>query len=135
MLRQTLVCGAVLALACVAVWADDKKDAPALSGVWAQQGGQLKLEFADKNVLKISPHGDSELMLIVCSYTTDKGVVKVKITDLEGKAKEKAKDHLPVGTEFSFKWSVKDATATLDEVKGEKADEFRSHLEGKFEKK
>jgi hypothetical protein len=138
MLRQTLVCGAVLALAGVSASADDKKDAkdkPALTGVWALQGGELKLEFADKDVLKIFPHGDAEVIAVVCSYSVEKGVVKAKITELDGKAKDKAKDILPVGTEFSFKWAVKDGTATLDDVKGDKAEALRSHMEGKFEKK
>ena len=91
--------------------ADDKKDdKPALTGKWERKEGELKLEFADKTVLKISPHGKDEIILFLCEYTTEKdGLVKVKITGFEGKpeAKDKAKERLPVGTEFSFKWKVK----------------------------
>lgn len=121
--------------------ADDKKDDKdkrALSGDWVRKEGELKLEFGDKNVLKISPHGKDDVILILCECTLDKdGRVKVKITDFEGKeeVKEKVKEKLPIGTEFSFKWKVKDDTATLDGLKGDKVDLLKSHLEGEYSKK
>ena len=120
--------------------ADDKKekDKPALSGTWERKEGELKLEFADKSVLKISPHGKDDLILILCEYTTEKdGLVKVKVTGFEGKAeaKEKVKELIPVGTECSFKWTVKGDTATLEDLKGEKFEPFKSLLEGEFAKK
>jgi hypothetical protein len=133
-----LACGA-LALAGPAATADDKKgDKPALSGSWGKKGGELKIEFADKAVLKIAPHGDSAVIAIVCDYTVGKGgLVKAKVTGFEGK--EEAKKHLgekvPVGTEFSFKWKVKDDTAKLDDLKCVKVEQLKSHLEGDFEKK
>ncbi len=130
-----------LALAALAASVDatkDDKDKPALSGVWELKGGEPKIEFADKEVLKISPHGKDEVILILCHYTVAKGgLVKAKITDHEGKeqAKEKAKELLPVGLEFSFKWQVKDDIATLEDIKGDKVDVMKAHLEGKYEKK
>jgi hypothetical protein len=142
MRRQTfsyalaLACG-VLVLAQLSVAADDKKDAkdkPALTGVWALKGAELKLEFADKDVLKISPHGKDELILVLCKYSRDKeGRIKAKITELEGKAKEKAKDLLPLGLEFSFQWQVKGDTAKLADVKGDNVDALKSHMEGTYE--
>ena len=94
MLRKTVKYGTVLAYAVLAVAglataADDKKDdKPALKGVWALKDSELKLEFSDKDVLKISPHGKDEVFLVVCKYTLEKeGLVKAKITGLEGKAK------------------------------------------------
>ncbi|TMQ33555.1 MAG: hypothetical protein E6K70_12480 [Planctomycetota bacterium] len=142
MLRKTVKYGTVLAYAVLAVAglataADDKKDdKPALKGVWALKDSELKLEFSDKDVLKISPHGKDEVFLVVCKYTLEKeGLVKAKITGLEGKAKDKAKEILPVGLKFSFKWQVADATATLDDVKGDNADHLKAHLEGKYEEK
>jgi hypothetical protein len=138
MLRQSLAV-LLVALVGVALFADDKKaDKTALSGVWVLQGGQPKIEFADKGVMKIAPHGDPEVIVLIFEYTVDKdGVVKAKLTELEGKEeiKEKAKGSLPMGLKFSFKWRVKDDIATLDEVKGENAERFKSHLEGKYEKK
>src|SRR5262245_25157696 len=125
-----LACG-VLALALSGAAAADDKDKPALSGAWVLKGGELKLTFSDKDVLKIVPHADKEDVLqIVCKYTVAKdGQVKAKITELEGKeeAKEKAKEHVPIGLEFSFTWKVKDATAKLSDVKGDKADIIKSH--------
>jgi len=47
------------------------------------------------------------------------GLVKAKITELQGRAKEKVKEAAPVGLEFTFKWQAKDDSATLDDLKGE----------------
>jgi hypothetical protein len=143
-LWNSLVCGAVLACAFVAlagqsVAADDKKgdkDKSAPAGVWQRTEGDLKIEFADKAVLKISPHGKDELILILCKYAVEKdGSVKAKVTELTGEAKDKVKDVLPVGYEFSFKWNAKDDAATLDGVKGDNVEHLKSHLEGKYGKK
>jgi hypothetical protein len=142
--RKTL--GYVAALACcflaltaLAAPADDKKDdkdKPALSGSWLKKEGELRLDFADKGVLKISPHNKDDVILILCEYTRAKdGRVKVKVTGLEGSAKDKVEGHVPVGLEFSFTWQVKDDAATVDDVKGEKIDVFKSHMEGKYEQK
>ena len=115
--------------------ADDK---PTASGSWVKKEGQLKIEFTDKDVMKIAPHGDDSTALVVCSYTiTKEGLVKVKITELQGKEefKEKAKGHLPVGLEWSFTWKVKGDTATLEDVQGKDVDVIKSHMEGEFAKK
>jgi hypothetical protein len=120
--------------------AEDKKDdkaKSALSGTWMMKGGEIKIVFADKDVMKIYPHGNKEEVLaIVCDYTVQKdGLVKAKVSDLQGEAKDKLADKVPVGMEFTFTWKVKDGTAQLDEVKGENTDVFKSHLEGDYEKK
>jgi hypothetical protein len=130
----------VFILAGLAALAADKKDKDksALSGIWELKGGETKLEFTGKNVVKIAPHGDSAIIAIVCEYSVEKdGLIKAKITEFEGKdeAKEAVKGILPVGTEFSFKWKVKDDTAKLADVKGEKVDQLKSHLEGDYDKK
>src|SRR5262245_36314721 len=60
-----LACG-VLALASLSASADDQKgNKPALSGTWGKKDGELKIEFADKDVMKIAPHGDSAVIAIV----------------------------------------------------------------------
>jgi hypothetical protein len=145
MLRKTLKYGAVLvcgalALAGPSAVADDKKDGkdkPALSGSWVKKEGELKLEFADKDTLKIAPHGNDDVLVIVCGYTLEKGQVKAEVNGFEGKdeAKEKVKEKLPVGSKFSFKWKVDGDTCTLDDVKGDHADLLKGHLEGKYGKK
>jgi hypothetical protein len=120
-------------LTAIAAAADDKK----LSGTWAKKDGELKIEFADNNVVKFAPHGDPATVSIVGDYTFEKGVVKVKVTGYEGKEeiKKKLGEMLPVGLEFSFKWAAKDDTAKLDELKGDKfPDQFKTHIEGDFEK-
>jgi hypothetical protein len=125
--------GAVIALVHLSALAADDKGKPAVTGVWAQAEGEAQIEFVDKDVLKIFPHGDNESVIVVCSYTIDtNALVKAKITDIDGTAKEKVKEVVPVGTEFSFKWQVKDTSATLDDLTG---DEIPKHLEGKYEKK
>jgi hypothetical protein len=143
MRAKTLKCGVVLAssvfiLASLTASADDKKDKAALSGVWMLKEGETKIEFSDKNVVKIFPHGDNDVIVVVCEYTAEKGeLVKAKITGFEGKdeAKETVKKMLPVGTEFSFKWQVKDDTAKLDDLKGDKFEPLKSHLEGEYSRK
>src|SRR5262249_54994700 len=66
--------------------AADDKDKPALSGAWLKKDAELKIEFAGKDVMKISPHNKDDLILILCEYTTEKdGLVKAKITGFEGK--------------------------------------------------
>jgi hypothetical protein len=131
-----LACGVFL-MTNLAASADEKKD-QALSGVWALKGGELKIEFADKNAIKIFPHGDSDVIVLLCEYSLDKeGRVKAKITGFEGKdeAKEAAKNNLPLGTQFSFKWKVKDDSAMLDDVKGDQAEHLKAHLEGEYSQK
>ena len=89
--------------------------------------------------MKIDPHGNGEI-LIVCNYTLEKeGLIKVKISELEGKEeiKEKVKDKVPLGLEFNFKWTVKDEKATLDNLKGDgdTIETLKSHLEGEYDSK
>jgi len=127
----------ILALAGLPAWAEEEKAAKGPAGTWAKKDGELRLEFADKETLRIKPHGDGVEFTVVCSYTAKDGVVKAKIKDLEGKAEilEKAKAHLPVGMELSFTWTAKDDTATLADLKGKDTDGLKSHLEGEYTKK
>lgn len=76
--------------------------------------------------------------MIACQYAVDnKKVVKAKITEPDGteEGKARAKEVVPVGLEFSFKWAVDKDTATLDDLRGDKADILKSHMEGKYEPK
>lgn len=117
---------------------ENAKDNPALSGNWVQKDGEPKIEFADKNVLKLCPHGDSAIIAVVCKYTVDKaGLIEAKITEIEGNedAKQWAREMLPPGTPFSFKWTVKDDTARLEDLKGEQVEHMKSRLEGEYTQK
>jgi hypothetical protein len=139
--RGALLVCAALALAARPAPAADAKDEqakPTLSGSWERTdaGSSLALKFRE-DALSIFPHGGDEFQ-IDCSYTvTKKGVVKVKITGLDGPPKtvEKAKDHIPVGKEFTFTWKVDGEKARLDAVEGEDVDAFKTHLEGEYAKK
>lgn len=121
-------------------WADDKKkeDKPALSGTWGKKDGELKIEFVDKEVMKILPHGDKAPIAIVCEYAVDKeGLVKVKVTELEAKdeVKKKLQEHAPVGLKFTFKWKKDGDAAKLEDLTGDNIDSLKPRLEGDFEKK
>src|SRR5262245_2890570 len=135
LMTHRLITAALVAVVALALpaGADDKKDAPAASGAWIKKDAQLRIEFPEKGVMRVAPHGDKEF-IVVCSYTMKDGVIKAKITDLEGSAeiKEKAKDRLPVGLEMSFSWKVKDESATLEDLKGENTEILKSHMEGEF---
>ena len=130
-----LVCG-VVAMACLSASAEGKK--AALAGVWQKKDGDLRIEFSDKDTIKISPHGDKVEFTIVCKYKTGKdGLIKAKVAELQGKAEiiEKAKGHVPVGMKFEFKYVRMADKATLGDVHGENTDGIKSHLEGDYEKK
>jgi hypothetical protein len=132
-----LACG-VLALAGLSAWAGEQKGdkgTSAPSGYWVKKDGELKINFADKETLKLVPHGDEGILVVRCTYTLAKGKIKAKISGLEGKAKEKVEKLLPIGTAFSFTWTAKGDTATIDNVTGADADQLRTHLEGAYEKK
>lgn len=136
-LKYLAVFACVVLVAGAGASADDK-DKAALSGTWSLKGGEAKIVFSDKDVMKIFPHGDSDVIVVVCSYAAEKdGVVKAKLTEFEGKdeVKEKIKDKLPLGTAFRFRWKVTGDTATLGDVKGDNVDLLKSHLEGEYNRK
>lgn len=133
--RRLLAALAGLVFAAPAL-ADDKIKAP--TGTWAKKGGMLRLEFPEKGVIKLHPHGDQEVVVLIGKFTVDKdGIVKVKITDYDGNddIKKKLKAAVPEGTSFKFKWSVDGEEATIADLEGENVENLRSHLEGKFEAK
>jgi hypothetical protein len=127
------------AVACLSASAGDKKgDNAGLAGTWGNKDGELKIEFAGKDTMRIAPHGDSAIIAIVCDYTVAKaGLVQAKVTGFEGKeqAQKKIAELLPVGSQFSFKWSAKGDSASLADVTGKSVEILKSHLEGDFEKK
>jgi hypothetical protein len=134
--RRTFLSSAALLACAMAVRPAAAEEKPALAGSWQKSGGEMRLDFADKDTLKISPHNKDELILLVCKYTVDKdGVVKVKISELRGTAKDMVQAQFPAGAEFSFKWQAKGDSAELDDLKGKDVDGLKSHLEGKYEKK
>lgn len=117
---------------------NEGNERPALSGVWVQKGGELRIAFVDKNVVKICPHGDCDSFALVCEYSVDPaGRVKVKITGIEGndEVKQRATQMHPPGTKFSFKWTVKDDAARLEDMKGEQVEHMKSRLEGEYTQK
>lgn len=149
MIRKTHKCivlvYGVLALAGLfdgrSVWAEDKKDdkKAALSGEWVRKEGEIKIEFDGEGVMKLFPHGGNKNIALVFDYKVEKDKrVKVKMTNIEGEEKviEQVKEHVPAGLEFSFKWTVKDKTATLDDIKGKEDVIGRLEmLKGDYEKK
>src|SRR5207249_3411297 len=114
-----LVCALIIfADSSASAGGEKSKGKSRLAGVWQLTGGEMKIEFADKGMMKLFPHGDSDVIVIVCQFSAEKQKpVKAKITEFEGKeeAIKKVKELLPVGLEFSFKWQVKDALATLSD--------------------
>jgi RNA polymerase sigma factor (sigma-70 family) len=118
---------------------DEKKDdkPKPLSGTWVKKEGELKIEYADTE-LTIYPHGENKVIVLTCSYTREKaGLVKAKVTGIDGKedAKKIIAEKLPIGTEFTFTWKANKDSATLEDVKCEKTEILKSHLEGEFGEK
>jgi hypothetical protein len=109
---------------------------PAHVGTWARRDGEGRIEFVDKEMMKIAPHGDPAIISIHCKYTLDKdGLVKAQVTDFEGKEefKEQIKKLLPAGSKFQFTLSVDKTKATIENLEGEEADRLKTHLEGKYD--
>jgi hypothetical protein len=130
-----------LALTCASASANDKQDdKPTLSGTWDKKESELKIEFADGSA-KFFLHGDNpdRLIVVVCGYTVEKGgPVKAEVTGYEGKEeiKKVVREKIPVGLKFSFKWTANGDAAKLDELMGDEVlEQFKTHLEGDFEKK
>ncbi|HMF12976.1 MAG TPA: hypothetical protein VKE94_11745 [Gemmataceae bacterium] len=120
---------------------DKKDDKSVLVGTWSKKDAELKIVFADKDVLKLFLHGENanRLIVVVCDCKADKDrLVKARVTGFEGKEeiRKAVAEKLPVGREFSFKWTTKGDTAKLEDLNGEKIPEiFKNHMEGDFEKK
>lgn len=130
--------GVVLWLAAAGAPAGDAKAKPALAGAWVVDGGELKIEFADKNLMKIYPHGENKVIVINCEYAVEKGKpVKAKITGFDGtdQVKQMVMQKLPIGLEFNFRWTVKDDAATLADVKGDNVELLKSRLENPYRAK
>lgn len=129
-----------LDLTCASASAGDKKaDPPAPTGNWDKKDSELKIAFADGSA-KFFLHGDKadKLIVVVCDYTVEKGLVKAKVTGFEGKEeiRKKLAEKLPVGLAFGFKWTAKGDAAKVSDASGDKLpDIFKTHLEGDFEKK
>lgn len=135
--RLFLACG-VAALLTPLAFADDKKEGKAPTGTWKQKDGESVIEFVDKDVLKLLPHGDKADIAIECSYSVGKdGVVKVKVTGHAGKDefKKKLEAAVPLKSEFRFKWTADGDTASIDEFEGKDLEGVKSRIEGKYEKK
>lgn len=126
--------GAVGARTVIAAGTNDDK--PAHVGTWAKQDGETRIEFVDKEVMKISPHGDPAVIAIVCKYTLDKaGLVKAEISDFEGRNdfKEQVKQIVPVGSKFEFTLTVDKTSASVDNITGDNAERLKGHMEGKYD--
>jgi hypothetical protein len=139
-LRYTLVACCILALTGQSAFADAAQEGnakSALAGRWEKNDAEPKLEFTGEDHLTIYPHGDNLDFKIECSYTvSNDGVVKAKITSLDGREDvvEKAKASVPVGLEFQFKWKVEGTSATLESLEGNDVDHIKVHLEGGYAK-
>lgn len=120
-----------LMLTAVAAGAQDKKDA--LAGTWAREAGgfDLKVEFREKDTVKITAVSGENGAAVTAKYTVGKdGRVKAKITEVKEIGKFAGAP--PVGLEFSFTWKVKGDTATLDDVVGKDLEHAKPILEGDY---
>ena len=135
-----LVCGVLAGHPAPADDGKGDKEKPSLSGTWENKDSEPKLDlkFSGEDELTIFPHGEGFDFRIDCSYTvTKEGVVKVKVTRLGGQQDlvDKAKELLPVGKQFEFKWKAEVDTAKLEAVQGDDIEHFKDHLEGEYAKK
>ena len=114
--------------------AEDKKEAPKLSGSWAREadGTEIKFTFKEKT-LEVSVKNGDNGMTATADYTIDKdSVLKAKVTKVEEKGSFPAKPN--EGFEFSFKITIKDKKAKIEDFKSEH-EGAKDVVEGEYEKK
>lgn len=134
MLRLSL--GVFVLLAGLAL-AEDKKEAKKddvkLTGSWARDadGTEIKFTFKEKTLEVGAKNGDNG-MTATCDYTFKDGIVKAKVTKVVEKGEFPAKPN--EGFEFSFKITIKDKKATIDDFKSD-LDGAKAVVEGEYEKK
>lgn len=135
MLLRLIACGAAVALLVGPAAAQDKKDTKDKPTVWEREtnGVVLIFEFGKDTLKGTVLQGDNGFVAM-CKITVDKdGVTKVTVTEATEKGNFPA---TPMkGFEFSFKWKVKDDTATLSDLKGEGLDDVKPIVEGQYKKK
>lgn len=112
---------------------EKKKDAPKLSGSWVRDadGTEIKFTFKEKTLDVGAKNGDNG-MTATCDYTVKDGVVSAKVTKVVEKGEFPAKPK--EGFEFSFKITIKDKKATIDDFKSD-LDGAKAVVEGEYEKK
>ena len=117
--------------------AEDKKadDKDALTGKWVREAGGLDLtiEFTGKDAVKMSVFGGENGAIITAKYEVKDGLVKAKVTEVVEKGSFPGKP--AKGLAFSFRWKVKNETATLDDLKGEGLEDAKAIVEGDYTKK
>jgi hypothetical protein len=138
MLSRLLLSLTITAFVVGFAWAEDKKkpepkDKPALK-IWEREssGVTVKIMF-DKETLRAMVIQGENGFKAACKFTTDKdGTVKATVIE----AAEKGMFPLTPkkGYEFSFKWSEKDDTATLSDLKGEGLADAKAVVEGEYKK-
>lgn len=131
MLRFTF---ALLALVAGVAVAEEKKDAPKLSGSWVREAEGLEIKFTfEAKTVAISVMSGGNGMTATADYTIDKdGVVKAKITKVEEKGEFPAKPEK--GLEMTMKVVVKDKKATISDFKSPH-EGAKAVIEGEYEKK
>lgn len=128
-----------LAVALTGAAADDKKDEkkPAPAGTWTREAGGVELTFefvkGKKDVLKITAAAGDNGVVVTSKYEVKDGRVKVTVQEVEEKGEFPNKP--PKGLELSFKWTVKDDTATLEDLEGDNLDAAKPVIEGEYARK
>lgn len=127
---------AVLALAAFGlgpVVAEDKKDKDKPT-TWVREVGEVALKFEiGKETAKYHVFSGDNGVILSAKLKWDKDTVTSEITDVE------VKGNFPgapkKGEKVTFKWVVKDNTATLSDLTGDGADGAKDLVEGEYKKK
>jgi hypothetical protein len=128
--------GFALALAVLtggSVAAEDKKDKDKVT-TWVREVGDVVLTFEmGKDTAKYTVAAGENAAIVSAKLTREKDVIKSEVTDVE------IKGNFPgapkKGDKVSFKWVVKDDTATLSNLEGDGADGAKDVVEGEYKKK
>jgi hypothetical protein len=124
---------AFLALVAAPTAAEDKKDKEKFT-VWTREVNGIDLKFEmGKETAKYHVYSGDNGCIITSKVKHEKDVVTSEITDVE------VKGNFPgapkKGEKLSFKWVVKDDTATLSDLKGDNVEDAKNVVEGEYKLK
>lgn len=117
--------------------AEEKEDAPKLSGAWVRQadgGAEITLHFKTKDELAATAKLGEATIDAQCKYAVEKdGTVKVAVASLSTRGE--LPNRPDAGLMFEFKFAINGDTATLSDFKIADMEGAKEVMEGEHKRK
>jgi hypothetical protein len=122
---------AALALSSGPAAADDKKEKVT---TWVREANGVELKFElGKETGKFHVFSGENGAIITGKIKMEKDVMMIEVTNVEEKGNFTSQTKK--GDKVSFKWVVKDDTATLSDLKGDNTEDAKAVVEGEYKMK